>query len=274
MTPSVLTIHDLAYLHLPEASIKSHLGYLKRKMPIQVQKADHIAAVSRFTQLDIVTSFNCPATKIDITYNDVDARFQPVSDTEQSRFRDTHTNGRPFFLYLGSIHPRKNVDTLINAFELYCMKHPSDICLVLAGRWAWKSKKTQQLIRQSSVGDKIIILPNIDQQVYELVGSALAMVYLSLFEGFGMPILEAMRSGVAVITSRESAMSEVAGDAAIYVNPRDIENVTQAMYRIRSQPHLRQALIRAGLKQSSRFSWKYSSEILFLNLLKVARLDS
>ena len=270
-TPSLLTIHDLAYLHFPEGTIGSHRKYLNWLMPRQLKKAHQVACVSDFTLQDLKSSFSEPLNKLTVIPNATKEKFSPISSEIQERFRAKYTDGQRYFLYLGSIHPRKNILRLIKAYDLFRSTHPKGPKLILAGRWAWKSNAIQKALEQSDFRDDIFHLSEIDEIIYFLVGSALAMVYISLWEGFGMPVLEAMQSGVPVITSADSAMSEVAQEAAIYVDPLRIDFIAKGLELIYTKPSLRSELIEDGIQRAQQYNWDDSAGIIAKELLQLSQ---
>ena len=258
--PSLLTIHDLAYLHFPKGTIFSHRKYLQWLMPRQLQRANHIACVSDFTLQDVKKSFSISTDKLSIVYNAANEEFQPQNLINQHNFKAQYTDNKPYFLYLGSLHPRKNIARLIEAYDLFRSKNKNGPKLVLAGRMAWKSKTIQQAIQNADSRNDIIRLSQIDDIIHPLVASAHALVYVSLWEGFGMPVLEAMQSGVSVITSKDSAMEEIAGANAIYVDSYNIESIEHGMQNSTIQSEEQKNNIRQGIKRAEDFNWADSAE--------------
>lgn len=272
--PTVLTIHDLAYLHYPEGSQRSHLRYLRKYMPQFLQRADEVIAVSQFTADDINQHFLGSASKIATIYNGVSDDFHPLDKDEQIACRKYYTEGRPYFIYVGSIHPRKNVAALVRSFDQYIGRTGDDVCLVLAGRRAWKSMDVTYALKNSPYASQIIEIPNIDDQVPRLVASAEAMCYVSLFEGFGLPVLEAMACGTPVITSVNTPMQEVCGDLAYYVNPRDISSICEAMIDVRSQNNALKQNVEKLRLRASMFSWEKAANLLHERIAINARRHS
>jgi len=267
--PSLLTIHDLAYLHFPEGTLGSHRRFLTSHMPQQLEKANHIACVSGFTLQDVKASFRIPDSKLSIVPNAADEKFQMLSVANQEKFRKKYTSGAPYFLYLGSIHPRKNIIRLIQAYDLYRSKNKNGPKLVLAGRMAWKSDSIHKELQITKSRNDIIHLSEIDDIIHPLVASAHGLVYISLWEGFGMPVLEAMQSGVPVITSKDSAMEEVAGKAAIYVDPYNIESIEQGMQNATLPNNDHQSRIQDGIRKAKDFNWDLSAKQLAKDLLSI-----
>ncbi len=267
--PTVLTIHDLAYLHYPEGTQRSHLTYLRKYMPQFIQRADEVVAVSQFTADDIKMQFADQSSKVTKIHNGVSDDFGPLDEATQIACRKYYTQGKPYFIYVGSIHPRKNVGSLIRAFNRYIEKTGDDTFLVLAGRMAWKSEDATKALEKSPYADQIIRISDIDGKVPELIASAEALCYISLFEGFGLPVLEAMACGTVVITSEGSPMQEVCGDLASYVDAEDIDSICDAMIHVQSQD---KESIKEKLRlRASEFSWEKASILLHKRLSHIAQ---
>lgn len=260
---TVLVSHDINYFHFPEHVQKSHLYYYKKFFPKYHRKADRIIAVSQATASDIESAYQLDEAKIEVAYNDVPEGFKFLSSQEKIEQRNIITQGIPYFMYLGSLHPRKNVENLIKAFEIFKSKTESNYKLVLFGRLAWKTEKLMTLYRNSEYKDDILFRQNEDANVFKSLAAAEALCYVSLLEGFGIPILEAFHSGTPVITSNRSSMPEVAGNAALLVDPDSPESISEAMLKIESQPGLRDDLIKRGLDRKEEFNWDESSKVIY-----------
>lgn len=249
--PSIPVIHDLAYLHFPD-----HLPFLVRNYyriftPKFIHKAQHLLTVSEFVKNDILQQFKIPAHKISVTQNA--ASFPPL----KSLGKPTH------FLYLGAIHPRKNIARLIQAFDLFKKNTHSPIQLVIIGKPAWKTKEIFETLSLSPYQKDILLtgyLP--DEEIQKYFSSALAFIYISLFEGFGIPVLDAMQSGVPVITSNTTSLKEISGNAAYFVHPENIEEIAEAMTNLEASPSLRNNLIQKGFLQAEKYSWDNAAKIV------------
>ena len=257
--PTLLTIHDLAYLHFPDHVSKSQLWYYRRFVPQFIKRANHITTVSETTRQDLLSSFEVVADKISVEYNGVHPRFCPATEAECKTFRDEFTDGHPYFLYVGAIHPRKNVARLIRAFTRFKEEGGTPHRLLLVGRMAWMAEDVQSAIDASPFKSEIVRAGYQAGNLPICYSAATALVYVSLFEGFGIPLLEAMSCGTAVITSNLSSMPEVAGEAAILADPTDIQGIADAMYVLASNPTTRDELIRKGFERSNDFSWDESA---------------
>ena len=168
--PTMMTIHDLAYVEFPEGSIRSHRLFLERYMPRFIDKADRIACVSQTTKKSLDVHFPGHTNKVVVIPNGVNERYQPSTAIEKIEFRKKYTGGRPYILYLGSLHPRKNILNLIEAFELFKRQSNDDYFLVLAGRLAWKSREIKQKIIESDVQEDIIHLTDYESDIVQLFG--------------------------------------------------------------------------------------------------------
>ncbi len=268
-TPTVLVTHDLAYEYYPEFIPFLMRKYFQYFMPKFAQRADRTIAVSNATKQDLIQQYKIPSSKIEIAYNACSQHFNPINPSIQKNILQKYTAGKPYFLYLGSIHPRKNIARLIQAFTLFKKNNSSPIKLLIGGRMAWKTAKIKTAYQQSPFQEDIIFQDYIPESALpKIIGSALAMVYISLYEGFGIPLLEAMHCGVPIITSNVSSMPEVVGNAALKVDPKNLDAIALAMTKIASDKMLRQQLIALGHQEAMRFSWEDSARTIYQNLGK------
>jgi len=217
---TLLVVHDIAFVHFPQYVSRSGNIHYQYFTPKYLRKAAKIATVSEYSKQDVIKQYKVETQKIDVVYNGCDADFQPVSSDEQAKIRTEYSQNCPYFLYLGSIHPRKNVARLIHAFDIFKSKTDNDFKLLLAGRMAWQIEDVNQALTNSKYKKDIIQLDYVpDEALHKIVASAHALTYVSLFEGFGIPILEAMYCDVPAITSNLTSMPQVPRDPRIYVNP-------------------------------------------------------
>lgn len=254
---TLLIIHDLAYLHFPESIPSNQLAYYRKYMPLFIRRADLIVSISEATASDIERVGGSDArAKTKIVYNGTRQVFQPLESDEIVETRKKWTGGRPYFLFVGALQPRKNIVRLVKAYEQFRSCGEENIPLVLAGRMAWNSIELKQVLESSPYRNDIILPGHIEESdIHLLVGSALALVYVSLMEGFGLPIVEAFQSGIPVITSNLSSMAEIGGEAAYLVSPYEVTQISGAMKTIASDAGLRQTLIRKGLQKTKDFNW-------------------
>ena len=262
--PQVLVMHDLAFEHF-----KDHVPFLTKKyyeyfMPRFAKKAERIATVSEFSKQDIVKQYKVPAEKIDVVYNGAKEIYQPASKEVKLKIRERYSEGKNYFICVGSIHPRKNVKNLLLAFEKFKEETKSDYQLLIVGRKAWDFNEVDEAHEQMKFKNEVKFLGTVPpNELGEIVASAFAMVYVSLFEGFGIPIVEAMSCDVPVITSNTTSMPEAAGDAALLVNPNSVEEISSAMKKLAEDSSLRNSLVEKGRIQIKKFSWDLTAHKLW-----------
>ncbi len=262
--PQVMVIHDLAYEHFSDHVYGLATRYYRYFMPRYAKKASRIATVSEFSKSDIITIYHIAPAKIDVVYNGAKEVYKPVSDAIKQQIKATYTNGSNYFVYVGSIHPRKNVKNLLLAFEQFKTETKSDFKLLIVGRKAWDFEEVDATHNQMRFNEDVKFLGHRHPaDLANIVASAYAMVYVSLFEGFGIPIIEAMSCEVPVITSNTTSMPEAAGDAALLVNPLSIEEIAGAMTKLALDNLLRDDLIAKGKVQIKNFSWQLTGDKLW-----------
>lgn len=265
--PTLIVCHDIAYKHYPDHIRVSHKRYYQNNFPKFHKKADHIVAVSNFTKQDIVKTYDIEPSKVTIGYNATPNGFSPLSEDQKRQIREELAEGNPYFIYVGSLHPRKNVVNLIKAFDIFKTDHGTKHKLVLVGRMAWKNEELKKTYETTTHRDDIILTGHIsNEQLPRYLAAAEALTYVSVFEGFGIPILEGMSSGTPVITSNVSSMPEVARDAALLIDPHDPLSIASGMHNIISDDQLRQDLIAKGLKRAKAFSWKNTADHIYAEL--------
>lgn len=270
--PKVSMVHDVAYLRYPEHLQPRISAFYKKWMPRYLAYTDHIITVSEFSKSEIIAGYNVPADKISVVYNGITDVYQPVPTDQKQKTREKYTKGLPYFVYLGAIHPRKNLLTLVRAFEQFKSTTPSDQQLVLAGRPSWHTEEVFKAIADSQWKDAIHLPGYIaTTDATALVASAEAMIYPSLYEGFGLPLVEAMASGVPVICSDVSSLPEVAGNAALLFAPTDVNLLAHHMMRVSKEESLRKELITLGHERVKSFSWDKASNQVYEILRRFAK---
>jgi glycosyltransferase involved in cell wall biosynthesis len=259
--PQVGTFHDLNFEHFPKDLRPSHSRYYRSQFPLFAKKAQHLITVSDFSKKDIVERYGVVQDKITVIHNGVNNSYGPISDSIKNSCRNKYSEGAPFFLYVGSLHSRKNIVRLIEAFKTFKKKSRSNTKLILAGnKYDW-TPAMEDALNSSGYKDEIILTGRIYQaDLIELMGSALALTYVSYFEGFGMPVLEAMRSETPVITSDCTSIPEVAGGAALMIDPFKVDAIAEAMSKVEASQELRLELIDKGKKQVALFNWDRCAE--------------
>lgn len=267
--PSVCVFHDLNFEHYPNDLPGAERYFYRSYFPRYAHKALRIATVSEFSKNDIVRCYGVARDKIDVVYNGANESFRPVSETVKMETRQRYTQGYPYFVFVGSLHPRKNLTRLFPAFDQFKASDDQGIKLVIVGAKKWWTESIATAYEQMQFKDDVIFTGRLPvDELHKVVASALAMTYVSYFEGFGIPILEAFYCEIPVITSNVTSMPEVAGDAALLVNPMSVDSIVSAMQRIARDNELRQELIRKGKERARLFSWNLSAERLWNSIEK------
>ncbi|MBN1158642.1 MAG: glycosyltransferase family 4 protein [Bacteroidales bacterium] len=268
---SLPVIHDLNFIHLP-GYIPWHIHrYYQHFFPKFVRKADRIATVSGFSKQDIATVFRYDPGKIDVVYNGANECFKPIPKRDQHLIREKYTRGCPFFLFVGLIHPRKNITGLIKAFDGFRRSTDSNVKLLIVGSRKWWTKEMQSALDSSVFRDEIIFVGRVpDEDLGMITASALALVYVSYFEGFGIPVLEAMYCDTPVIASEVTALPEVGGDAVLYTEPDSVESMKSSMLSLYRDARLRKSLIEKARIQRLQFSWKRTARLLWDSMMRCA----
>lgn len=262
-TPTLMVVHDIAHVHYPDQVPPLVRRYYDYFVPRYLRRAEQVVTVSQFSKSDIVRHYEVDPDKIDVACNGCRETFRPLADAEKQAVRDVYAGGQPYFFYLGAVHPRKNVCRLIEAFGLFKKQTGSPVKLLIGGRLSWQTGTVKEALEKSDYRADIHLLGYIsDDMLPKLTGAALALTYVSLFEGFGVPLLEAMSAQTPIITSNTSSMLEVAGDAALLVDPLDTEAIAKAMKRLHSDPDLRFELVERGLHRADSYSWEIAMKII------------
>jgi glycosyltransferase involved in cell wall biosynthesis len=268
-TPSLAVIHDLNFFHNPGWIGKIPMMYYNRYFPKFIRKADRLATVSEFSKSDISQMFHVDPEKIDVLGNGAGEDLKALPDEEKFRVRGHYTSGRPYFLFLGLVHPRKNLTRIIQAYEQFRLSKNTNYKLLVVGSTKYWTDDTRIAWEGSEFKDDIILKGRLsDAEAKNILASCEALVYTSLFEGFGIPILEAFRCQVPVITSNITSMPEVGGDAVIYADPLSVESIAEAMKQVCSNSELTKDLVQRGLKQLEKFSWQITADKLWESIVK------
>jgi len=260
---TVVTIHDLAYFYYPQEFKKNDLWQLKSWTKYSVKKAAKIIAVSQNTKKDLVKFYKINPRKIAVVYNGYDTkRFNSqLGPSQIEKIKRKHKIGDDYIIYLGTLQPRKNIETLIKAFP-QVSKRFNRLKLVIAGKKGWLYKSIFAQVKKLGLERKVIFTDFVpDEEIPFLLAGARLFVLPSLYEGFGITVLEAMACGVPVLVSRVSSLPEVVGHAGRYIeNPQNYSEISQKIIQILENSKLQKELSEKGIKQAQRFSWKKCAE--------------
>ncbi len=260
----LLTVHDLSYIQTPEVTSPRLKRYLETVVPRSIARADGIIADSVATKKDIIDYYSVPQDKIEVLLSGVSLDFQPVTDAVLvNRIRDKYQLGdAPFLFTIGTVQPRKNYSRLILAFERIVSDFDT-LQLVIGGGKGWLDGEIFDTWHRSPVRDRIHFIGYVDDSDLKvLLSEALIVPYVALYEGFGLPVLEAMACGTPVVSSKVSSIPEAAGEASIGVDPYDVEAIADALKRLLLDDLLRQSLLKKGFEQVKQFSWEKTAQQL------------
>lgn len=263
-TPQILAVHDLAYIHYPNFLPSRHLWFYKIYQKKFLQKATQIVTVSKYSKQDIVQQFKIEEQKISIISNAAREQFVPINFEDKEYAKRHYAQGCEYFLFVGGIHPRKNLMQLLKAFSIFKKRQLSSMKLVIAGKLAWKYQDILEKLKTYKYKEEVILLDYIpERELAKVTAAAYALIYPSYFEGFGVPIIEAMQCGVPIACSNTSSMPEVAADAALYFNPNNEAEIAEQMMLLYKNEQLRSNLIEKGFKQAAKYNWNNSAKQLW-----------
>lgn len=270
-TPSVMTCHDLVPLHYPKQIPLIHRHYLLHFLPKHLRRADRVLTVSDYVRQDIFQTCGIPLEKITTIHNGCREDFYPLQVIEKQQIRDEYADGQAFFFYAGAIHPRKNIPRLIRAFDLFINKTAAPVKLLLAGRFAWETGEVKTAFEQANSRADIRFLGHLEnEKLPKLMASALALTYVSISEGFGLPVLEAMNTDTPVLTANTTSLPEVAGDAALLVDPFSETAIADGLEKLWNDRRFAQNLVEKGRAQRQKFSWDVAAQQVYQILKETA----
>lgn len=254
--PSVLTIHDLIFNLFPERHKRLNRWYLNAALPLFCRRADRIICVSERTKADLLRIWDVDAAKVDVVYEAADEHFKPVPDPVVAAVRSKYGLPDQYILGVGTIEPRKNLDRLLDALRIL-RREGQAVNLVLVGRLGWLYKDFLAKLDAFEYRDAVLRCGYVpDDDLPAVYAGATSTVMASIYEGFGLPVLESMACGTPVVCSSTSSLPEFGGDAVRYFDPLDTDEMAAAVGEVWSDPELRRHMSVQGVRQSARFSWK------------------
>ncbi|MGQ9584455.1 MAG: glycosyltransferase family 4 protein [Anaerolineae bacterium] len=258
----LVTVHDMGYLYFPEAHPPLARAYLDWSTRFNCRVATRILALSETTRTDLARHYGVPKDKVEVVYPGVREGMRPdLAPAQVEAALHRHGVQQPYYLYVGTLQPRKNLIRLLGAFaeasRVWDGPARQEPRLVLAGKEGGERKALRREVRRLGLEGRVRFLGYVpDEDLPSLYRGALAFVFPSLYEGFGLPIVEAMACGTPVVCSATSACGEVAGDAGLLVDPLDVDAIAQALVRVGSDRTLRESLTLLGLERARAFSWE------------------
>ncbi len=282
----LVVLHDINFYHHPK-DLKWLTGkYYNYFFPKYAREATRIATVSEFSKNDIAKHYKINADKIDVVYNGIHSFFKPTTDIEKQQTKQKFTAGFDYFVNIGSLIPRKNIPNLIRAFAHFKKESKSNLKMVLVGSQYWGTAEIHKIISENNLtsistvrfdsaqrdntktADVIFTGRLTNENLNLVLASAIALTFVPYYEGFGIPLIEAMQTQTPIITSNVTSLPEIAGDAAIFVNPLNVNEIAYAMLKIYNDKNLQYSLIEKGNAQKLKFSWDKSADLLWESCLK------
>ena len=272
-TPKLCTIHDINFEHE-----KTYIGnkvyqrYMEYFTPRFAKSANVVLTVSEFSKQDIATTYKIDENKIFNVESSANEEYITYSKEENEITRERYSNSCPYFYFVGSLQKRKNLTNLFRAFDLFKEKTQSNVKLVIVGSKKWWKGEIEDTFNAMRFKNEVVFTGRLPlEEVNRIASASIGLVFVSFFEGFGVPPLEAYRSSTAVITSNTSSMPEIAGEGALYADPYNVNSICEAMIRLYSNPSLREELIKKGQEQAKKYSWNKTAELVWKAIEKVLK---
>jgi len=265
--PQLAVIHDINFVHRPEDLPWLIAKYYNYFFPRFARIAKRIATVSFYSKEDIARSLKIDYDKIDVVYDGINQIYKPIAEPEKLKIRGKYTGGAEYFLFVGALHPRKNISGLLKAFDGFKLETNSAIKLVIVGGEMHKTGDIFETYENLRFKNDVVFTGRVStEELHDIFGAALALAFVPFFEGFGIPVVEAMSAGVPVICSNTTSIPEVGGNAVLYADPMKTDQITNAMIQMAGDEELRKSLIEKGFVQKNRFSWDLTANLLWASI--------
>lgn len=262
-------IHDINFAHRPKDLPWLKAKYYNYFFPLFARKSRRIVTVSAFSKEDIHKTYNIVNDKIDVVYNGINTLYTPTSAEEKLLAKANYSGGKDYFLFIGSLHPRKNVGGLLLAYDAFRASAESDVKLLIVGESMFKTRDIELTYNAMRFKDDVVFTGRLgNEDLHQVLGASLALTFVPFFEGFGIPVIEAMNAGVPVICSNTTSLPEVGGDAVLYADPFDVSQIAGAMVKLYKDKELRESLIEKGFRQKEKFSWDKTAGLVWRSIEK------
>ncbi len=267
---SLPVIHDINFAHNPKDLPLLTRAYYNSFFPKFAKKAMRIATVSEYSKNDISKTYHIDKSLIDVVYNGANSIYTPLDKIERKQVKQIYTGGTDYFIFIGSIHPRKNVVQMLLAFDEFRKNYAKPYKLLIIGSYFFKNQELKSVHQKMRFREDVVFMGHqAPEKIHRLLAAARALILVSKFEGFGIPVLEAMYCNVPAIVSNVTSLPEVGGDAVLYANPFSVSSISKAMLLMASDDILRKKLIEKAKLQRHKFSWDKTAEKLWNSLIKV-----
>ena len=253
--PQIAVMHDLNFEHHPEDLPSNITRYYKKRFPLFAKKASHIITVSENSKNDIIQCYKVDDDKVTVAYNGAGDFYKPLGADQRDKGKKEINNGIPYLVYVGSLHKRKNIERMLSAFKQLKETYTEPLDFIIIGDPLWNNDR-----QLDKISEEVHFLGRRSgEELAQIVACSEALIYVSYFEGFGIPVLEGMRSGIPVVTSNLSSMPEVGGEAAIYVDPFSVSSIVEGMQKALNKEQFN-IYREKGIEQAEKFSWDNSAE--------------
>ncbi len=262
--PQVSVIHDINFVHNPRQLpfwVRKYYNYF---FPKYANRAVSLGTVSEYSKSDIAKTFNIKPEKITVCYNGSNSAYTPVDNGVKLKVKNTYTGGKDYFLFVGALNPRKNVPGLLKSYEIFRASGEYDQKLIIVGSAMHLTEEIDAVLKNMVYKEDVVFTGRLNvEDLHNILASAIALVYIPFFEGFGIPLVEAMYAETALISGNLTSLPEVVGDAALLCSPDDHRQVAEYMSELINNQELRDSLIEKGRTQRQKFSWDKSADRLW-----------
>jgi len=273
--PSCAVIHDINFEHRPLDLPFIARKYYRYFFPRFARGATRLATVSEYSRRDIINNYGIDEEKIDLIYNGASKNFTPATAKEIEAVRERYTSGAPYFVFVGTIHPRKNIKNLLRAFELFREEHKAPFKMVIVGKKTFLAKPTEDQLESMKFKSDVIFTGRLSSgELNDIMAAAWALTFVPFFEGFGIPLVEAMNCDIPILASNVTSLPEIAGDAAVYAEPESPGSIRDGMVRIVKEKGLREELIAKGKERRKLYSWDNTANELWKTIERVLHKDA
>ncbi|MDA3820877.1 MAG: glycosyltransferase family 1 protein [Candidatus Delongbacteria bacterium] len=267
--PSLSVIHDINFEHHPEQLPWMVRKFYRWHFPRAAKKACRVGTVSEYSKQDIASVYHINTDKVDVYYNGANSLYQPASPGKIASVRNEISNGAPYFIFVGALNPRKNIPGLLKAFDKFKMKDQKRVKLVIVGDTMHQTRLIKEAIEEMQHNTDVIFTGRMPvEKLSGVMGAARALIFMPFFEGFGIPVLEAMNAEIPIVCSNRTSLPEVVGDAALMADPENTGEIASAMQKITEDDNLCQELVDRGREQRKKFSWDKTAEKFWSSIEK------